>query len=181
MIYAFTGLRSEEVKGLMWEDWKTGWKDYPGEVLDIQRAVVYGEVVETKTLYSKAPVPIIETVRKALQAHLKANSGEGYIFHGDTGQPLRFENFARRDIIPYLKKAGIEWHGFHAFRRGLDTTLKDLGVDKSTRVDIMRHTPEDVTDKHYGKASLKRMREALEKLETKYERIKIDAAARRSE
>jgi len=178
MIFAFTGLRTEEVKGLIWQDWKRGWKDYPGEVLDIQRAVVYGEVVDTKTLYSKAPVPVIGIVKKTLAAHLKVNSGENYVFHGDTGQPLRFENFARRDIIPYLKKAGIEWRGFHAFRRGLDTTLKDLGVDKSTRVDIMRHTPEDVTDKHYGKASLKRMREALEKVEAKYKRIKIDAAAK---
>jgi len=166
MIFAFTGLRTEEVKGLRWED-------YDGEVLDIKRAVVNGEVVPVKTLYSKAPVTVIDIVKKTLAAHRKQNGGDGYIFHGDTGEPMRFENLANREIKPVLKRAGIDWHGFHAFRRGLDTTLKEMGVDKSTRVDIMRHAPEDVTDRHYGKASLKRMRAALGRVEKKYKSLKL--------
>jgi integrase len=172
MIFAFSGLRQEEVKGLMWGDWKTGWKDYAGDILDIQRAVVNGEVVTTKTLYSKAPVPIISLVKQTLTAHLKENTGDGFIFHGDTGAPIHLHNLVSRKISPVLEHAGIEWHGFHAFRRGLDTTLKDLGVDHSTRVDIMRHTPKNVTDRHYGKASLKRMRAALERVERKYKTLK---------
>jgi len=71
-------------------------------------------------------------------------------------------------VRPELQKAGVEWHGLHAFRRGLNTTMKDLGIDKSTRVDIMRHVPRDVTDKYYGKSSLTQMRKALEKVEAKY-------------
>jgi hypothetical protein len=46
--------------------------------------------------------------------------------------------------------------------------MKDLGIDYSLRADIMRHKPRNVTDKHYGRASVKQMRAALEKIEAAY-------------
>jgi len=44
-----------------------------------------------------------------------------------------------------LQKAGIEWEGWHGFRRGLATTLEGIGV--------LRHSSDRVTRKHYIKAS----------------------------
>lgn len=178
MLLSFTGLRKEEVKGLRWEDYKefrledfngkVVSDNFKGKVLDIKRAIVEGETLQVKTQYSKAPVPVINTVKETLATHLRVNTGDGFVFHGDTGEPMRLENLATRDIIPTLEKAGIEWHGFHAFRRGLATTLNDMGIAYETITHIMRHAPEHVTGRSYVKPSLKRMRKALEQVERKY-------------
>jgi hypothetical protein len=107
-----------------------------------------------------------------LAAHRTRNSGDGFIFHpeGQSQSVLNFEHMVFDTIRPALVSAGIEWHGLHAFRRGLNAAMTELGVDKSTRVDVMRHEHRDVTDKHYGKASLTQMRLALEKVEGKYKK-----------
>jgi integrase len=167
MVATFTGLRVEEIKGLRWED-------YDGKVLNIRRAVAEGKLVEVKTKASRAPVPVVGIVKKVLADHLRLNSGDGYIFHGDTGEPIRMENLARRDIIPKLEKAGIEWHGFHAFRRGLATVLHDMGVAELTIKHILRHSisASNVTGKHYIKPSLERSREALQQVEKQYLKLR---------
>jgi integrase len=170
-VAAFTGLRLSEMKGLRWEDYRDG-------ELHITRSVWRGHVSDTKTLSSKAPVPVIGIVKDALADHLAQNSGDGYIFHGDTSEPLIFENLARREIIPVLEKARIEWHGFHAFRRGLSSNLYELGVPVEIRQSILRHSDPETTKKHYTKASRKRSKEAMSMAEKAYR--KIERAAKRT-
>jgi integrase len=170
MVATFTGLRMSEIKGLRWED-------YDGEVLNVRRGVVEGIVGDTKTKTSKAPVPVVKTLKKVLAVHLKDNSGDGYIFHGETGEPIRFENLARRDIIPMLAGKKVEWHGLHACRRGLSTILHHKGVDILVVKHILRQSVEGVAEKHYIKPSLERMREALELVENQY--LKIQKKGRR--
>ena len=171
MVATFTGLRMSEIKGLKWED-------YDSNILDIKRAVVNGRVEEVKTKTSRAPVPVVKTLKNVLSDHLKHNSGDGYIFHGETGEPVRFENLVRRDILPALEKKKIAWHGMHAFRRGLSSVLHDLIPEQElTNKHIMRHAVKDVTGKHYIKPSLERMRKALELVEKQY--LKIQKKDRR--
>lgn len=166
MVCAFTGLRMEEVKGLRWEDYKDG-------LLYVNRAVVAGKIVEVKTDASKAPVPVVKTLAKVLAKYLKLNSGDGYIFHGDTGNPVVFENLARRIIVPELKKVGVEWHGFHAFRRGLASYLEtELEIPRDRVKRILRHSTDDVTGKHYIKASMDESRRALEQVERAFLKLK---------
>jgi integrase len=62
--------------------------------------------------------------------------------------------------------------GFHALRRGLNTVMKDLGIDYSLRADIMRHKPRNVTDKPYERASVTQMGSALKKVEAAYKKTK---------
>ena len=50
--------------------------------------------------------------------------------------------------------------------------MKDAGIDHSLRTDIMGHSPRNVTDKYYGRASVKQMRAVLEKMEVAYNRTK---------
>ena len=50
-----------------------------------------------------------------------------------------------------LEQAGIEWEGWHGFRRGLATNLERIGVRESIAAMILRHTNERVTRKHYIK------------------------------
>jgi integrase len=166
MVAMFTGLRLEEVKGLKWSDY-----DKEKGLLNICRTVVNHKIVEdTKTDASKAPVPVVKTVARELEAHLKRNSGGGFIFHKASGvdKPIIFETIVLNHVHPTCETAGIQFHGFHAMRRGLNTIMKDMGIDHSLRADIMRHTPRDVTDKHYGRASVKQMRAVLEKVEARY-------------
>jgi len=171
-VLMFTGLRMEELKGLRWEDY-----DSKASVLDIKRAVVDGEIKDVKTKSSKAPVPVVRIVAERLAEHLRRNSGDGFIFHGEPGEPMRFENLSRRDIIPVLERHGIKWHGFHAFRRGLSTELAAVGTPDSIADRITRHSPKDndTRGKHYVKSNslqvLNNSREWLEKVEQRYNRI----------
>jgi integrase len=175
VVAMFTGLRMEELKGLMWSDY-----DVKAGVLNIERAVVDGDVKGVKTKGSKAPVPVVKIVRNKLAEHLDRNTGDGYIFHpeGDSKTPMRFENLSRRDIIPVLEKHGIEWHGWHAFRRGLSTQLQAVGCPDSVADAITRHTPKgnETRRKHYVKtgdpAVLKTSREWLQKVEARYNKLK---------
>lgn len=48
---------------------------------------------------------------------------------------------------------GIEWHGWHAFRRGLASNLNRLGVDDSVIQAILRHSSVTVTQAHYIKTN----------------------------
>jgi hypothetical protein len=51
--------------------------------------------------------------------------------------PLFRANLLRDVVLPALEKQEIEWLGYHAFRRGLATNLRALGVDDRT---IMENT-----------------------------------------
>lgn len=173
VVAMFTGVRMEELKGLRWSDY-----DAKNGVLNIERAVVDGEVKDVKTKGSKAPVPVVKIVADKLAEHLKRNSGDGYIFHGESKEPLRFENLSRRDIVPVLGKNKIEWHGWHAFRRGLATALQAEGCPDWIADAITRHTPKgkDTRRKFYVKTGdpqvMKTSREWLEKVEKRYKAIK---------
>jgi integrase len=54
-------------------------------------------------------------------------------------------------MMPALKKAKIEWRGWHAFRRGVGTILNGLGVDAKTIQSILRHARVETTTAFYVK------------------------------
>jgi len=167
MVAMFTGLRLEEIKGLKWSDY-----DEVAGLLHVRRTVVDRQIMQdTKNKASKASVPVVRTVAQELEAHRKRNSGDGYIFHQaySSQVPIVFETIIFDKVQPACREAGIEFPiQMHAFRRGLDTAMKDLGIDLSLRIDIMRHSPRNVTDKHYGRASERQMRKVLERIEAAY-------------
>jgi integrase len=170
VVAAFTGMRAEEIKGLRWEDYKNG-------MLEVKRTVVHGVVDDPKTAASKAPVPVVGVVKAALEKHIELNSGDGYIFHAeyDSQVPVIFENLLRRGVFENLKAAGVQWHGMHAFRRGLATVLHSIdGVGDRTIDHVLRHESrkDDVAGKHYIKPDLKQIRRVLEQVETMYKAVK---------
>lgn len=166
IVAAFTGLRLSEIKGLRWEDFK-------GNELDVERSVWSGHISDTKTLMSKAPVPILPLVHKALEAHRKRTSGDGFIFSGvRTSQPLRIENLYRRVMKPLLESNGIVWKGWHAFRRGLATNLGVLKVEGKTIQAILRHSELSTTMDIYRQPVSKEGHAAMRKLERAFNRAK---------
>lgn len=145
---AFTGLRKSELQALRWEDFKDG-------QLMVQRTAWRTTDVreQTKTEASTAPVPVIPTLAKYLEAHRDSSPSNGFIFTGaKMGRPLDLHNLAARVIRPALAKKGIGWCGWHGFRRGLATNLYEMGTDPKTRQAILRHADVAVTEKHYTKS-----------------------------
>ena len=71
----------------------------------------------------------------------------------------------QRFIRPALEKAGIEWHGWHAFRRGLATNLNRLGVQDKVNQAILRHSNVSVTQRAYIKTVDSDAVNAMQKLE----------------
>lgn len=79
--------------------------------------------------------------------------------------PLSPANILRDAILPALEKKKIEWHGFHAFRRGLATNLRSLNVDDLTISEILRHSDVSVTRNSYIKRVDEKSVAAMDRLD----------------
>lgn len=183
LLAAYTGLRKGEIRGLLW-------KDYNGHELSVERSVWKSTVSAPKTRSSKAAVPVIRQLAEVLDSHRegmgKLAQPDTFIFQAGNGQPLNLDNLARRVIRPALRKCALcgkakpehsvdghefqplpEWYGWHAFRRGLATTLNALGVDDKATQTILRHSDIKLTQNIYMKPQAEVKRGAMEVLETK--------------
>lgn len=185
---ALTGLRKSEIRGLQWED-------FNGKKLTVRRSVWNSTTSDPKTRKSSAPIPVVKQLADALEKH-KAREGKLAqsdlpIFQGGTGQPMNLDNLVRREIVPALSRCGVcgkpeeehkpegheyqrdqllpQWHGWHAFRRGLATNLHDLGVDDKTIQAILRHTDIRLTQNTYIKTVEKSQVSAMDVLAEKFE------------
>jgi integrase len=87
-------------------------------------------------------------------------------------KPMAMNNLYRRHIIAALRKHNIAWHGWHAFRLGLATNLKDMGVDDMVIQRILRHGTAETTRKHYIKMLPPSVKKAMSKLDRKIKRDK---------
>ena len=79
---ALTGLCKAEIRGLYWED-------FDGKQLSVKRSVWNSVVSEPKTKRRKAPVPVVNQLAEALEAH-RLRMGKlavGPIFRLETGSP----------------------------------------------------------------------------------------------
>jgi integrase len=166
LVAGLTGLRKSEIAALRWEDFRA-------DQLDVRRSVWRGHLSDTKTLTSRAAVPVLPIVRKALEEHRKrVPAGNGFIFEGATGKPMRLENVLRREIKPALEKAGLKWLGWHAFRRGLGTNLNTLGADPKTIQTILRHANVSTTQAFYIKPVAAESVKAMKKLEKAFRKAR---------
>lgn len=77
--------------------------------------------------------------------------------------------FRRDDNLPM-------WHGWHAFRRGLASTLYALGVDDVMVQQILRHKDVQVTRDHYIKTSNEQSIAEMEKLDSAFSQLCADRA-----
>jgi integrase len=186
LILALTGLRTSEARGLRYSDW-----DEDNKLLNVSRSVWHSTVGPTKNIASEGSIPFIPLAEKALaarKARLKPGQ-QDYIFAGERrGTPLNFHNLETRIIKPALRKSwmmkleangkwvpdpttGIEWKGFHGFRRGLASNLFGLGVNPKIVAAILRHSDVGTTLAWYISIPEAESREAMEKLESKFSRL----------
>ena len=139
-------------------------------VILVLRSVWRGRIGEPKNARSKAPVPLIPQLEALLEQHREASGNPtcGPIFANGAGKALDLDSLYRRQMKDRLKSAGIEWEGWHGFRRGLATNLERIGVRESIAAMVLRHSNDRVTRKHYIKpptleaiAAMRRLSETL--------------------
>ena len=152
---AFTGLRLGELRGLTWESYELAQDEESLGWLNVTQSVWRTTVGDPKTAKSKAPVPVIPQLAQKLDGHRKGcgNPVTGPIFANSVGRPLDLNGCYQREMRDVLKRAGLSWHGWHGFRRGLASNLNRLGVDDSVIQRILRHSTVATTQNHYIKTS----------------------------
>jgi integrase len=183
---ALTGLRKSEIRGLTWGS-------FDGKELTVTRSVWNCTVAEPKTRRSRSPIPVVKQLADALEAH-KLRAGALAkpnlpIFQAGNGQPLNLDNLVRRVIVPALSPCAVckkqeeehkpeghvyerdkslpEWHGWHAFRRGLATNLHTLGVAAKDIQAILRHSDIRLTMNVYVKSVNETQVSAMDSLSEK--------------
>ncbi len=152
---AYTGLRLGELQGLNWEDYTA-----PSDVnqigtIEVRRSVWRGTVSEPKTEKSKAPVPVIPQLASRLE-HFRqsvADPDRGPVFANSVGNPMDLNALYYRHMRKQLRKMGVEWLGWHGFRRGLASNLNRLRVDDSVIQSILRHSDVSLTQSCYIKTT----------------------------
>ena len=157
---SFSGLREGELRGLEWEN-------YDSDQISVTKSIWREHVEEPKTPASMAPVPVIPKLAERLNllCKLQGNPQLGPMFPNSVGKPMCLDKLARDVIRPMLDRAGIKWHGWHAFRRGLATNLHRLGVPDKVIQSILRHSNVAVTQRCYIKTAAPDARQAMALLE----------------
>jgi integrase len=203
---AFTGVRRGELAGLLWEDFNPEGCSGNGATmgsLKISRSVWEGHITNPKTKKSKAAIQTIPFLAKIPEAHRLRTSKPvaGPIFASVNGTPQNMNNLLNRGILPVLNRCAVcgeaedsdhaghnyrrdgslpEWHGFHAFRRGLGTNLKGLGVDLKTIQEILRHAHISTTADIYVKEVSADSVKAMLKFERKLNAYRADGGGKQS-
>lgn len=157
-VAAWTGLSLAELRGLKWEDIEE-------EQLTVQRTYWHQIEGPTKTETRQNAVHLLPVVRDALAQHRKTNPHTVYVFEGPRETPLDLATMGSKHIKTALEGSGVEWHGFHALRRGLGTRLFANGVPIETVSAILRHGSVHVTRAHYVKTLPETVIAAMQKLE----------------
>lgn len=157
---AFTGLRKGELRGLRWENLST-------DEMQVTHSVWNRHIGDPKTRASKAPIPVIAPLLRFLERHRArmGNPQNGWVFASGNGSPLHLDNLVRREIRPSLEKTKVEWHGWHAFRRGLATNLQRLGVPIKVAQLLLRQADFGTTANYYVKVVDEDARQAMQRLE----------------
>jgi len=171
-----TGLRQGELLGLAWED--VDWGQAAGATLSGEpgsvgrpsgspgagRLIVRYELaridgayrrVEPKTDRSRRTVPLAPVVAGALQAHRERLIAEGFVptstgpvFTSRTGGPLN-GSWLTHHHYALLERAGIRRLPFKNLRTTYGSRLFEGGVSARRIADLMGHTREKTTQRHY--------------------------------
>ncbi|MBB5064889.1 tyrosine recombinase XerC [Granulicella mallensis] len=161
-VTAFAALRKGEIRGLWWDDDR-------GEVLAICRSVWNSTLKSTKTeedVDEPGLVPVIRPLRLLLDA-IRPEMAAGFMFPNRCGGALDLDNIADRILKPVFEANGMQWKGWQAYRRGLATNLKELGVEDTTIQCILRHEDVSTTQRFYIKTVPRVAQEAMRVLEEK--------------
>lgn len=147
LIAGSTGLRRSELIALRWNA-----LDFATFQADITTSVWRNQTSDCKTEASRKPVPLHPYVIEQLQTWREETLWKGdddYLFPSvrhNGAHPIAPDMVLRRHIRPALKRLGITKRiGWHSFRHGLGTMLRQQGVDLKTAQELLRHANSRIT------------------------------------
>ena len=145
-LFLYTGMRREEVLGLMWED-----IDFDGKILHVQRAVTYPvgvPVVKTpKTKKGNRIIPLCDELSGILGKHRRTS---GYVVTDDNGGLFKTDTAYRRFYNGVKKTMKLDVSAL-VFRSSYATMMISAGVDPKTVQAIMGHEKSQTTMDIYAK------------------------------
>jgi integrase len=161
MFAGLMGLRPSEIVGLDWSD-----VSFTEEVLYIRRAVVRGEVGDTKTDSSVRSIPLIQPVLGLLKMwHESSGSpSTSWVFPNRDGMPMNIREFCRKKIKPVV---GKKWKGLYSGRRGAASILTQLTGNPIAASQALGHINMTVTMKNYIKSDRRELASGMKLLEEK--------------
>lgn len=138
------GLRSGEVRALLWKDW-----DRRNGTLAVRRNVgkingVLTVVDHMKTPASKRTLALPSSITALLEAHFELSKRQAQaapddlIFSTSSGRPLDSANL-RRDLKRLCEQAGIPEVCVHELRHTCASLLADAGVPAESLADVLGH------------------------------------------
>jgi integrase len=167
---AYAGLREGELRGLQW-------MDYEGAALSVNRSIWKTFVNKPKTRASANPVPVIRQLAEILNAYRSSigDPSAGVMFHSGGGDPMDLDKLAQLVIRPVVELSGLEWYGWHGFRRGIASNLYELGADEKNVQRVLRHAKAHVTRDRYIKAFDPAVLAAMKRMEATLDAMKLCA------
>jgi hypothetical protein len=99
----------------------------------------------------------------------------GVMFHSGGGEPMDLDKLAQLVIRPVVELIGMEWYGWHGFRRGIASNLYELGADEKIVQRVLRHAKAHVTKERYIKAFDPAVLAAMKRMETTLDAMKLCA------
>ncbi len=151
IICLYTGLRIGELLALEWSD-----VNFKRGVLSVNKSChfgkdingVYGRITNTpKTESSERLIPIPKALLKGLKV-LKSNSSCKYVINYKE-QPVKTRSY-QTTYKALLKRAGVNYLGFHSLRHTFATRALESGMDVKTLAEIMGHKNPTVTLNRYA-------------------------------
>jgi integrase len=133
-----TGMRSGEIDGLEWIDYKE--KMTPRPKLHVNKAFVYGQEGKPKTKKSKRYVDCLPSVVKALEAQRKLTGNGKYIFVTKDGDRMNPDHFRNVVWKPALEKAGLEYRAPIQTRHTFATISLSKGEDIGWVQNMLGHS-----------------------------------------
>lgn len=117
------------------------WSDYTGTSLTINRSIWRSVINLPKTRASRASVPVIRPLAVIFDEYRRTMGypRAGVVFHVGDGLPINLDSFTRKAIQPVLQANHIAWRGWHAFHRGLASSLYATDAQDILVQRILRH------------------------------------------
>ncbi|MEZ8694114.1 DUF3596 domain-containing protein [Vibrio splendidus] len=132
----FTGLRTGEVDGLMWDD-----VDLTKKTLTVRQSLVRGELSGLKTEGSYRVISLTDSVVDALKMHKQtAYLKDKYVFTNAKRKPLNYAVVSRTIWYPTLKKAKLRSRNPYQTRHTFATLLLASGESPEWIANQMGHT-----------------------------------------
>lgn len=151
LLVGSTGLRRGELIALRWRD-----IDFDGRQANVTHSVWRNVEGDTKTEASHKPVPlhsvVVDELKEWRSTTLYRND-DHYLFPSIAKnglQPISPDMILKRHIRPALVRIGVKKRiGWHSFRHGLATMLRQKGVDIKTAQEMLRHANSRITQDIY--------------------------------